>query len=406
MAQLPEVRTEFGLAAGSPEACFALVLSRAIGALDEDPTQRRTAVYELARAALQNEAARTDRVTSLPDLVRMMLVLERAIGHIERIHANRDALCPRQLLDRRAQAGEASADETEVTAQAPLLVASPQRAIHVNPRPTSFADVRRAGSNADQRGHWLTAAPLLRGGVLVIVVLAIYAMIGRQFDLFAGRASEPAAPPVPKEAILPPQQVASPSRLTPQSTSAIARSMPQSASVPLPSVYGVYAVSNGRLHELDPLPIGRVPDPRVTISTPIKAPTRAALPDGRIAFVVYRRDTASTAPERTTARVIAKVRRLTKSATAARAATSRAEDSWTMRNISYDLRVAPLSENAEMLMIAPQDPDFEFAPGRYGLVLKGHAYDFTVAGLITDRVHCLEQIEAVNGTYYSECRNP
>jgi hypothetical protein len=403
MPQLAKAGTELQVAARSPEACFALVLSRAIGALDDDPAQRRAALYELARATLQSEAARTDRVTSHLELVRMMLALERAIAHIESIHASHPEVYPRKLIDRLAHDGEASANDTEVTEDVPLLV-TPQRNIDINPRPTSFAEVRRAGSNPARRGQWLMAAPLLRGVVIVIIGLALCVIVGRQSGLFAGPASEPAVAPIRKEAILVPKQITAQPQFTPQSTSTMMPSTRQQ-SVPLPGVYGVYAFSNGRLHQLDPLPIGRVPDPRVRISTPLKAPTRAALPDGRILFIVYRRDNASTAPEHTTARVIAKLRRTTKSANATRAAASRAEDSWTMRNVSFDLRVAPLNENAEMLMITPQDPDFEFAPGRYGLVLKGQAYDFTVAGPITDPVHCVEQIETVNGTFYSECRN-
>ena len=80
------------------------------------------------------------------------------------------------------------------------------------------------------------------------------------------------------------------------------------------------------------------------------------------------------------------------------------EDSWTIRNVSYDFRVAPVSENSEMLLIRPENPDFVFPAGRYGLVIKGQAYDFTVAGPITETAQCLEGVEASNGTFYSECR--
>ena len=44
--------------------------------------------------------------------------------------------------------------------------------------------------------------------------------------------------------------------------------------------------------------------------------------------------------------------------------------------------------------------------GRYALVLKSQAFDFTVSGPITEPGHCLERTEAANGTFYSECRNP
>ena len=77
-----------------------------------------------------------------------------------------------------------------------------------------------------------------------------------------------------------------------------------------------------------------------------------------------------------------------------------------IRSTSYDFRVALVSESPEMLMLRPENSDFMFPAGRYGLVLKGLAYDFTVAGRITDAAQCLERTEAANGSFYSECRSP
>ena len=82
------------------------------------------------------------------------------------------------------------------------------------------------------------------------------------------------------------------------------------------------------------------------------------------------------------------------------------EDSWAIRSNTHELRVGPVPENPEMLLLRPDDPDFVFPAGRYGVVLKGQAYDFTVAGQITDPAHCLERTEAANGVFYSECRLP
>jgi hypothetical protein len=82
------------------------------------------------------------------------------------------------------------------------------------------------------------------------------------------------------------------------------------------------------------------------------------------------------------------------------------DDEWTIRSSSYELRVAPVSENPEMLVFRPETPDFVFPSGRYALVLKGQAFDFTVAGPVTEASHCLERTEGTNGSFYSECRNP
>jgi len=51
-----------------------------------------------------------------------------------------------------------------------------------------------------------------------------------------------------------------------------------------------------------------------------------------------------------------------------------------------------------------QNADTPLAPGRYALVLKGLAYDFSVAGPITDPRQCLERLVATNGQFYSECQ--
>ena len=73
------------------------------------------------------------------------------------------------------------------------------------------------------------------------------------------------------------------------------------------------------------------------------------------------------------------------------------DDQWAIRGASYEFRVGPVSEHPEMLLIRSEKPDFLFPPGRYGLVLKGQAYDFSIAGPITESVQCLERVEAANG---------
>jgi hypothetical protein len=239
--------------------------------------------------------------------------------------------------------------------------------------------------------------------MIAIVGVALTAVLGHQFGLFGRQVPHPAAPMVQKDENLGPKSVVrAPAPALPPLASTM---QPQTQAFPLPDVYGVYAVSGGKLHELEAL-VGRVPDQRVLMSTPIGTPSRTVLPDGRIVFIVYRRDVLSSAPERVTVRVIAKIKRSMTFNKAGQASTAKVEDAWTIRNVSYDFRVAPLSESSEMLMIRQENADFEFRAGRYGLVFKGQAYDFTVAGPITDAAQCLERIEAVNGAFYSDCRNP
>jgi hypothetical protein len=56
-----------------------------------------------------------------------------------------------------------------------------------------------------------------------------------------------------------------------------------------------------------------------------------------------------------------------------------------------------------MYEVISEDAETALAPGRYALVLKGQAYDFSVAGQITDPKQCLERMAATNGQFYSEC---
>jgi hypothetical protein len=55
------------LAAKSPELEFAIVLSRIIGSVNDDPAQLRSVVYELARIKLQRELSHRDPFTDVSE---------------------------------------------------------------------------------------------------------------------------------------------------------------------------------------------------------------------------------------------------------------------------------------------------------------------------------------------------
>ena len=88
------------------------------------------------------------------------------------------------------------------------------------------------------------------------------------------------------------------------------------------------------------------------------------------------------------------------------ATVKKVDGTWAVRGVAYAMKVAPVQGNPEMIVIRPQTDDFVFPAGRYALVLKALAYDFTVAGPLTDPAHCLERTEAVGEPVYSECRTP
>jgi hypothetical protein len=384
-----EIVSGKSLAAKSSEVDFAIVLSRVIASIENDPAQLRSAVYELARIKLQTELS--INVSEKRDLA---LALESAIERVETVSSKHDHVKVLQSLDRFSNRSEVDAYEVMIEGrEAPIIKHLP-----------SFLTWAVDGSRkVESSPRWMGAAPLVRAAVVAVLGIVLCTVLDRHFGVFGRQPPQPFASVVHKverPETKPVIQASADGVQTPITTPST-----QSLGFPLPSVYGIYAVSGGQLHELEPL-VGRVPDQRVFMSTPVKTPSRTVLPDGRAVFIIYRRDAANGAPERVSVRVIAKVLRAMTFNTAGTASTTNVQDTWTIRNISYDFRVAPLGEGSEMLMIGPESENFVFPAGRYGLVIKGQAYDFTIAGPITEPVQCLEGIKAENGTFYSECRRP
>lgn len=174
--------------------------------------------------------------------------------------------------------------------------------------------------------------------------------------------------------------------------------------IPVPTEYGVYAVTNGRLTELEQLQL-KVPDPRVAISAKFSAPSRTHLPNGKIEFVIFRRDFANSAPDRVSARIVARVSRALTFDREGHPKTAAVDESWVIRSNEYQLRVGPFADNPEMVLVHPDTASFAFPSGRYALIVKGIGYDFTVDGLQTDAAHCLELSETLEAPVYSECKS-
>ena len=169
-----------------------------------------------------------------------------------------------------------------------------------------------------------------------------------------------------------------------------------------PDTYGVYAVSDGQLTPLEPLPI-RVPDARVSISSTISKPAPAPVANGRLSFVVYHRELATSVPESASLRIVAKVMQATAFA-AGKPKSMAVDNTWAVRGGAIELRMAPVAANREMIVIRAADPDFTLSPGRYVLMFKSQAYDFSVAGTVSDTAQCLERSDLQDRSVYSECR--
>ena len=438
----------------SLEVDFALALLSGIESAKKDPAQLRHIVYELARVSLEREVRKEGHDGSpsvnVCETPRLMLAFEAAIGHVERFSRQQEKL-PYPPADLRSLHGPNCPADAAVYEfrQSPQAYQAPKpneahapyeshefyepvRSESADVPPPGLVEPIVTGSNQawntiDTRGlregprsevanRRFRAALLLRGlavsFAVVVPPLVAFALLKPGVEMApAARTSivhvrHPAGPPTEATSRRPLLVAAASPDFVQQSSSegriTIKAAQSEQPSWPLPSVYGVYAVSGGQLIELDPL-VGRVPD-KVFMTSPISTPSRTRLADGRIGFIVFRRDVANSPPDRIAVRVIAKIKQSLKFSHNGKAETARLDDVWTVRNISYDFRVAPIRDNSEMLLLRPENPEFEFAPGRYALVVKGQAYDFTVAGEITETAQCLERTEAANGTFYSECR--
>jgi hypothetical protein len=380
------------------EVEYALILSRMINTVKEDPAQLRLTIYEFARARLKIDTSWAEEA----ERKRLSAALETAIQGVEQFSARRDDKERLQPPAPSAQIAQATSPaEPPATSMVPIhqVDAAPNSVLvrEVYRRP----DVETV-AQAQTRILLSTLARFSIGIVLfgVVTGLALYRqrapLLGASARLPSPTTltvADPAAPPSPDQ---PQQSLAVADMKT-------AAGSPGSLPFPLPTDYGVYALNNTKLSELYLLQ-EQVPDKRIAMSTPINQPSRTTIPDGKAKFVVFRRDLAGSAPDRIEVRVVARVTRALTFDGKGKASFSPISDAWNIRNLSYEFRVRPLAGNPEMLMVQAENADFALPAGRYVLALKNQGYDFTVAGKVTDPSQCLERTDAANGTFYSDCQ--
>jgi hypothetical protein len=251
-------------------------------------------------------------------------------------------------------------------------------------------------------------------------------------DTAAATAPEPptlaAAPLVPGLATPPPALVAPPAPAAPSEAPAVSPAMPAApsttapapssspiapaprvvaaldASFQQPSSYGVYVVSDNKLVELQQAR-ARPVDPRNAGQLQIVEPGRTVVAPGKPTFVIFLHDLASHAPEKVPLRIAARVAHaMNFDSTGKAIMTTPAIDTWIIRELGYDLRVSPIEGNSEMIKLQAEDPALSLPPGRYELMVGGQAYDFTVAGEVTDPAHCVEGVTTVRGQVFNECK--
>jgi len=171
------------LAARPLEVEFAVVLSRVIESIEDDPAPLlRNAVYELARIKLRREAWQKNPAINLSEVRRLMLALESAIEGVETIYSKHDELRALQSLDRLIESSEIMIEPREL-----LLIINQAPTQTADADPVFLSRAKDTSLNVKRLLHWPGAAPLLRGALVAIFALALCAVFS-QFGLLGRQA--------------------------------------------------------------------------------------------------------------------------------------------------------------------------------------------------------------------------
>ncbi|MBB4365078.1 hypothetical protein GGD65_006142 [Bradyrhizobium sp. CIR18] len=387
------------------KAGFIRLLSSRIRAVSDDPRQMREIVYELARVKLLEQFTHADARESR----EFQQVLERAIKEVERSFERSAASEPQKTV---AATDVPVPPPGHTFAPPPIPMSSP---VSASPPAANDAGAPRrpvaSPRSPDQtkRSGAFTFLVRLAGILLLMAGASTTVIYWPRLRTQVSALSQLVLPserapgnPEPRPATAPPpSESVSVERA---SDSAKEPAPPAHPSMPLPTTFGVYALNEGQLQELKPVP-GKIPDRRVAISAAINTPSATTLTSGDVNFIVFRPD-GSIEASVTEVRVVAKVSRSMGVDASGKAAIVSAGDSWVIRSMSYPYKVGPVEDQQRMLLLQPEQDGFTLSPGRYIVVVKGIGYDFTVAGTITDPNQCVERINAANGAFYSPCPPP
>lgn len=359
----------------SLEVEFALVISRMIDSVKNRPEDIRQVIYDLARYKLREQLPHANA----EEKQHTQQALEIAIRGVEAFSEKRVHIL-------------APAPQSQLDASTDRKLSSPELIPQVGPRSHLNVDSQRNASGSE---HTHSLRPHLRRTAAMIAVLVAILVAVLQRERLLSLAHN--LPELEWKTAI--EERSATSQVSNHSVPAPTPAKPATLR---PTDYGVYAISNDAVIELGLLPV-RPPDIRVAISVALTIPSRTILPNGHPKFIVFRRDLASSIADRAEVRIIAKVAREFSRDVVGKKPD---DDMWVIRNISFPFRSSPVDDNPEMYELHSEDPALELTPGRYALVLKTQAYDFSVEGEAVDPRQCIERIAASEGTFYSNCKNP
>jgi hypothetical protein len=385
-------------------------LSQLIAEVSGDHTQLRYLIYEFARAKLRRELYPRFLDGAWSEIEQQLLGLERTIVRVEADFAptalplESTAFLPGPSWGRSFPFSDSQRTTplgTSAIHAESLLLGRSRNASPSLHNPNSRSGNSFLGRHLRSR-FWRNTQLLLA----IAVGFAVYAAADPQLIIKRLGSSSGVMPTEKNQkAGVEQAKAALPAEKAIGSKSDIFGSManPRAPTIPIPAEYGVYGFGDGKLIELEQLPI-KVPDPRVAISAAFPAPSKVHIAGDQLQFIAYRRDLANSTPDHVAVRVVAQVMRALSFDSKGRAKTAAVEQTWVVRNRLYELSVAPFADNPEMVLMRSAVPDLVLPAGRYALVLKGVGYDFTVEGAFTDKAHCLDRTDALDASFYSECK--
>lgn len=367
------------------------VLLEAIHRAEHNSAQLRALVYERARFNLKREFLFGYASLGLAEVVQHVNDFELAVARIE---ANAVDAKPSPAYREQLQRHEVDYSSSGGEIQISPPKAPP--AMFEGPSPYYFVEDRKLEWWPIKARPYLQITALLLGSSLIAIIF-----IGAGIIAGALWRSPKEPPRIEIGRNQPTIRQTSDSRGDAGENGAGSTNISLKVPFPLPTSFGIYALSDGKLSKLEVLPI-RIPAPRVPLSAEITNPSITTISGNKPVFILFRRDLLNKAPENVSLRVVARVEHETKFV-GGKPTTTNLEPAWRVRNISREYKVSPIVDHPEMVM-AHADDDLVLAAGRYVLVLDSFGYDFMVDGPIQSPAHCLDGFETVNGTVFSECR--
>jgi hypothetical protein len=404
---------------------FTSLLGTKVKEIEHDPAEMRKIVYDAARLALKQQLYAHRPPFKSTDIRQSFSDLEAAIEWVESQSAQRhleQATTNKHLSEARRVAWRS---EPTVSVEPDDLVILPEGSAAAQgqssylvqpkaPAPTKFNGAYEvvSGKRRPPLG-WLWVSGLVQA--LQLIVASITGVMIYVTVWPPGTPSTPLAP-VLAEATAPKQsaaamQSASLVESMQAARAEMARAMNEAAKIapapffPRPTSYGIYAISDNQLIDLDRVQTSPF-DPRVRSVLKITHPSRTMIDDPRLMFLIFRRDMITGAPDKLPIRIAARIAKIMSFDSNANAVVAPPPtESWLIRDQGYELRVSPLPESQEMVLARPDDPEFSFPPGRYELLLGGEAYDFVITGVVNDPAHCVESVATGRGPVFYECHN-